>query len=145
MFSYSVKFVCGVQNPGTASPAPQCSPVRPGIYATEVNIHNFHPDQGATIKKSALLLIHNDEPVGREPRFVKKQPFASIQLPPETATMDDCCGLAGPLHMDPARLNVGFLEIVSDVELNITAVYTATDAKLASISIDIDTINARQV
>ncbi|HET8796270.1 MAG TPA: vWA domain-containing protein, partial [Thermoanaerobaculia bacterium] len=38
LFSYSVKFVCG-----TASKCDcECGPVRPGVYATEINIHNHN-------------------------------------------------------------------------------------------------------
>jgi hypothetical protein len=32
MFVYSVKFICGTQNPPTAEPV--CAPVRQGVYAT---------------------------------------------------------------------------------------------------------------
>ena len=126
MFVYSVKFVCGTQNPPPPS-GPKCSPVRQGLYATEINIHNFHPDKEAVITKTALVLVHNDSPDGREPKFVKPQPFDKITLPPQTATMDDCCRLGEKLAFTPTRLNIGFLEIVSSVDLNITAVYTATD------------------
>src|SRR5437868_1279943 len=127
MFSYSVKFVCGMQKELPAGQS--CSPVRQGIYATEINIHNFNRDQEARIEKRALLLVQNDEPKGREPHFVKAQAFDKILLPPDTATMDDCCRLDELLKLSPARLNIGFLEIVSSVELNVTVVYTATDLK----------------
>jgi len=141
MFSYSVKFVCGVQKEVAAQ---SCSPVRQGIYATEINIHNFNRDQEARIEKRAFLLVHNDEPKGREPHFVKAQPFDKIALPPETATMDDCCRLDEILKLSPARLSIGFLELLSSVELNVTAVYTATDLKSGSISMEVETIAARR-
>ena len=144
MFIYSVKFVCGIQNPPPAS-APQCTPVRQGAYATEINIHNFQPQKEAVIEKRAMVLIHNDVPDGREPKFVKARPFDQITLPPDSATMDDCCGLADKLQFNAAHLNIGFLEIVSTVELNVTAVYTATDLKSASISIEVESISGRKV
>jgi hypothetical protein len=144
MFSYSVKFVCGVQSvPATGQPA--CSPVRQGSYATEVNIHNFQRDKEAAIEKRAMLLVHNDAPDGREPKYVKAKPFDKITLPPDSATMDDCCGLAEKLQFTAGHLNIGFLEIVSSVELNVTAVYTATDLKSASISIDVESVTGRQI
>jgi hypothetical protein len=65
MFVYSVKFICGTQNPPTT--APVCTPVRQGVYATEINIHNFQTNAPAAIQKRALLLVHNDSPLGREP------------------------------------------------------------------------------
>lgn len=144
MFSYSVKFVCGSQNAATAANVP-CSPVRQGIYATEINIHNFQRDKEAVIEKRAILLVHNDSPDGREPKLVKARPFDKITLPPDSGTMDDCCGLAEKLQFASGRLNIGFLEIVSTVELNVTAVYTATDLKSSSISIDVESVTGRQI
>ena len=35
---------------------------------------------------------------------------------------DDCCGLTEKLKLTPGSLNVGFLELVSNVELNVVAV-----------------------
>jgi len=119
--------------------------VRQGVYATEINIHNFNHDAEAQIEKRALLLVHNDSPVGREPRIARSQPFDRIVLPPGTGTMDDCCVFAEKLKMAPDRLSVGFLELLSNVELNVVAVYTATDLKALSISIEVQTINARRI
>lgn len=144
MFSYSVKFVCGTQNAPAATHV-TCSPVRQGTYATEINIHNFQRDKEAVIEKRAILLVHNDSPDGREPKLVKARPFDKITLPPDSGTMDDCCGLGEKLQFAAGRLNIGFLEIVSTVELNVTAVYTATDLKSASISIDVESVAARQI
>src|SRR5437016_6014197 len=118
MFIYSVKFVCGVQNPPAAS-VPQCTPVRQGAYSTEINIHNFQPQKEAVIQKRAMVLIHNDAPDGREPKFVQAKPFDQITLPPDSATMDDCCGLGAKLQFTQGLLNVGFLELISNVELNV--------------------------
>jgi hypothetical protein len=143
MFVYSVKFICGVQNPPTT--APTCTPVRQGAYATEINIHNFQTTALANIQKRALLLVHNDAPVGREPQIARAQHFAQITLPPDTATMDDCCSLGGPFNFSLSALNIGFLELVSNVALNVTAVYTATDLRAGTISIDVQSINAQQV
>jgi hypothetical protein len=143
MFVYSVKFICGTENPPAG--AVTCTPVRQGAYATEINIHNFQTNAPATIQKRALLLVHNGAPVGREPGIAKAQPFAAITLPPDTATMDDCCSLGGPLNFSLTQLNIGFLELLSNVALNVTAVYTATDLKAASISIDVQSIAPQTV
>jgi len=143
-FVYSVKFVCGVQNP-----SPTCTPVRQGAYATEINIHNFHQTPSgpaAHIQKRILLLINNNQPVGLEPRIANAQNFANITLPPDTATMDDCCNF-GP-NFAPNALNIGFLELVSDVVVSVTAVYTATELSSAGvatgISIDVQSITPQQ-
>jgi len=148
-FVYSVKFICGIQNPSTA-----CTPVRPGAYSTEINIHNFHPPapptvppQVANIQKRILLLVHNNQPVGLEPNIVTATPFATIALPPDSATMDNCCNL-GP-NFAPNTLNIGFLELSSNLQLNVTAVYTATELTSSGvstgISIDVQNISPQQV
>ena len=157
MFIYSVKFVCGVQNapPVVAGvpppPAPKCTPVRIGSYATEINIHNFRA-QDTKIDKRGLLLVKDGDPlIGREPKKVKATVIETgFKLPADSATMDDCCYLAEKLSFDPSKLNIGFWIISCEVELNVTAVYTATDVKTlpalpASISIDVETITGRQV
>ena len=53
---YSVKFLCGFQNPIDVTPlGPQAEPpVKPGNYATAVNIHNFHAFQVNICKKAVL-------------------------------------------------------------------------------------------
>jgi hypothetical protein len=71
-----------------------------------------------------------------------------IVLPPHTATMDDCCRLAELLlgaTTDSLPLTIGFLEIISPVELSVTAVYTATDADSHAVSIDVEQIIAKKV
>jgi hypothetical protein len=144
-FVYSVKFVCGIQNPSQT-----CTPVRQGAYATDINIHNFHQPPGgsaAHIQKRILLLVNNNQPVGLEPHIANAQNFANIILPPDTATMDNCCNL-GP-NFAPNALNIGFLELVSDVPVSVTAVYTATEVTSAGavgtgISIDVQSITPQQ-
>ena len=144
VFVYSVKFICGIQNPSTT-----CTPVRQGAYATEINIHNFHQPGGpaAHIQKRILLLVRNNATDGLEPHAVNAQPFANITLQPDTATMDNCCNL-GP-NFAPNALNIGFLELVSDVPVSVTAVYTATEITAtgvsAGISIDVQSITPQQV
>jgi hypothetical protein len=144
-YSYSVKIVCGTQEVADGC---CCLPaVRPGIYSTEVNIHNYHPYRTTWISKSVLPVVFAGMPVGREPRTVGRRAYDEILLPPDSATMDDCCRIGELLYESapPAGnpLTVGFLEIVSDIELKVTAVYTATDAESRSVSIDVEDIAAR--
>jgi hypothetical protein len=144
-YSYSVKFVCGVQ---PAADGCCCLPgVRTGIYATEINIHNYQAYSWAWLEKSVLPVILSGTPQGREPQAVSSRGWDRMILPAGSATMDDCCRI-NELLFDTARpagqpLNVGFLEIVSNVELKVTAVYTATDLESRSISIDVDEIPYR--
>lgn len=138
LYSYSVKFVCGIQKPlEEGCPAG----VLPGMYATEINIHNYQ-DKRVRIEKFLLPLIVSGKPVGREPRVVKADLRDVLVMPGNTATMDDCCRLAELLKISPTQMavTVGFLEIVSPIELQITAVYTATDMRSQAVSIDVEQI-----
>jgi hypothetical protein len=144
-YSYSVKFVCGTQE---AADGCCCLPaVRPGSYATEINIHNYHPYQWAWIEKHALPVVFAGMPQGREPRTVGIKASDRLLLPPNSATMDDCCRIGELLYAaaPPAGqpLNVGFLEIVSNVEIKVTAVYTMTNRESSSVSIDVEDVAQR--
>lgn len=143
VFSYSVKFVCGT----AAKCGCACGPVRPGVYATEINIHNIQ-DVEAPLRKFVTPVVLAGAAAGREPGFVARKASDKIVLPPHTATMDDCCRLAELLlgaTTDSLPLTIGFLEIISPVELSVTAVYTATDADSHAISIDVEQIDAKKV
>lgn len=85
LLTYSVKFVCGVQQ----SQEPGQAVVRPGVYATEINIHNYH-DVPVRILKYALPLVYGDKVIGREPDLTGIRGKDAITMPPNTATMDDC-------------------------------------------------------
>lgn len=144
-YSYSVKVICGTQEVADGC---CCLPaVRPGVYATEVNIHNFHPYRSTWVSKSLLPMVLSGVPVGREPRSVGRQAFDEILLSPDSATMDDCCRIRELLYESapPAGspLTVAFLEIVSDIPLNVTAVYTVTDHESRSVAIDVEEVSVR--
>ena len=144
LFSYSVKFVCGVQEECSCA----CTPVRPGAYATEINIYNYHPTD-VRIEKYVVPIVFAGSVIGREPRFASVKAQDKIVLPPRTATMDDCCRIEGLLVGGPPSsgklpLSIGFLEIVSSQEVVVTAVYTASDLKSGSLSIDVEEVRARR-
>ena len=142
LLSYAVKFVCGVQEECPCS----CAPVRPGTYATEINIYNFNRVE-VPIMKTVVPVVLAGAAIGREPRWSESRRPEKIVLPPRTATMDDCCRIAQLLF--PAApgpvipLTIGFLEIISTVELSVTAVYTATDGGGGAPSIDVNQIDAK--
>jgi hypothetical protein len=143
-FAYIVKFVCGVQKETDGCCAPG---VRPGAYATEINIFNPQYYWWAFLQKRVVPVILGGLPLGREPRSVDAKGWDWMALAAGQATMDDCCRInhllcdAEPL-VKPS-LNIGFLEIVSDVELEVTAVYTATDLESRSVSIDVEQITPK--
>src|SRR5262245_26287405 len=85
LYHYSVKFVCGKQSPDGA----ELAIVRPGLYATEINIHN--PNEAVVdIRKHFIILVEKGEARGREPEQVRPSGFDGISLRPDYATMDDC-------------------------------------------------------
>lgn len=144
LFSYSVKFICGVQEECSCA----CSPVRPGAYATEINIYNYHPRE-VRIRKHVVPVVFAGTVLGREPQFAQAKAQDRIVLPPRTATMDDCCRIGGLLvggtPSATLPLTIGFLEIVSNQEVVVSAVYTASDLKTGSLSIDVEEVRARKV
>ena len=137
MWNYSVKFVCGVQQKlaavaGTNEVLGE-PPVKPGNYATEINIHNY-TYRDVPVGKKVIILVtqgaNGQQVVVREPQ--KTGPFDkfdSIKLGPDFATLDDCNRIwewtTGKVPPAPAPLTIGYLVILSPVDLDIDAVYTA--------------------
>ncbi|HEX8603747.1 MAG TPA: hypothetical protein VF774_13965, partial [Pseudoduganella sp.] len=116
---YSVKFVCGTQPEACG-----CSPVQPGRYATQVSIHNYG-QAAVTVRKRFIPVVLAGAPVGREPRFGTSRAEDSIELPPHTATMDDCCRITGLLFGAPVdALTIGLMEITATADVAVTAIYT---------------------
>ena len=144
-FVYSVKFVCGEQAQCECECA--CAPVLPGIYATEINIHNYGRRE-LNVLKRFIPVVFAGTVAGREPRFANVRGEDKIVLPPQTATMDDCCRIATLLYggppPSPMPLTIGLLEIVSTGPLAVTAVYTSGGAKAGRVSIDVEQIMERR-
>ena len=129
--SYSVKFVCGDQT----NFDPEYAVTRPASYATDINIHNYHPNQTVSIRKHILPLVQDGRPHGREPGYMPIRASDAITLPPSTSTFDDCQRIWRLLGAAPGSYYVGFFEIVSTVDLSIDAVYTASTRE-GSITIE---------
>jgi hypothetical protein len=133
-YIYSVKFVCGSQ------PAKDChcTTVRPGQYATEINIHNpYHASH--TIIKRFIPLVLGGAPVGREPKVgTAVSTEHRLVLPSHGASMDDCCSINEALYGAPGAsdaLTVGIMEIIAPADLAVTAVYTAGTGDSVSIEV----------
>lgn len=136
-FVYAVKYVCGTSEDCGCPDAP----VRPGRYATEINIHN--PSRNtAAVTKVATPLVSAGIGIGREPLARGPAGRDRIKLRTHEATMDDCRRLAELHYGAPPEgklpLTVGFLEIVSNQQLVVTAVYTATGAD-GGLTMDVET------
>ena len=141
-FVYSVKFVCGEQ----ADDCCGCAPVTPGRYATEINLHN-PLDRDVAVAKRVIPLVLAGAVRGREPQVAEVAAADRIVLPGHSATMDDCCRvlelLLGAKPAGATPITLGILEIVSLVELSVTAVYTAADLAGGRTSIDVETISPK--
>jgi hypothetical protein len=138
-FTYGVKFVCGTQGDCGCG----CGPVRPGTYATEINILNPKCREALVVKRIVPLVLAG-VPTGREPAVAEARATERIVLRPGAATMDDCCRIAellyGGVPPSPMPLTIGFVEIISDQELHVTAVYTASDPKGNGLSLEVETV-----
>ena len=150
LFAYAVKIVCGKQ---TGENCCCVAGTRPGLYATEVNIQNlnFAP---TGVLKFVQPLINLGAVVAREPNLtdlttLTKRQVEEIILPPLTATMDDCCRIAEMLLGAPPSgetpLTIAILSIVSQLELSVSAVYTANPLSGDGISIDVEYIPSRRM
>jgi hypothetical protein len=128
-YSYSVKYVIGLQENGECNSK---NTVNTGNYTTEINIHNYQKKK-AVIEKHIVPVILKGEAIGREPKFSGIVANDKIVLSPYTATMDDTYRLAELLYGKDVPcsipLNIGFLHIISNIELSVTAVYTAAAIK----------------
>jgi hypothetical protein len=128
MFNYSVKFVCGVQRQDTAAGEP---PVKPGNYATEINIHNYQYRPQRVFKKLVPLVGVNPNGgtfVAREPKTAGPLKYDWVELKADEATMDDCNRIWALMGVPLAAnmpVTIGHLVILSRVDLDIDAVYTA--------------------
>ncbi len=128
---YSVKFVCGTQQEEGC----HCTPVRPGQYATQINIHNYSGET-VEVRKRLIPVVLAGAPVGREPKVAKTRAEDAIKLPPHSATMDDCCRITELLFGAPVNgLTIGLLEIVASQDVAVTAVYT-TNTSLNVVPIE---------
>jgi Trypsin-like peptidase domain/von Willebrand factor type A domain len=136
LFVYSVSFFCGEQKGACCG----CAPVAPGHYSTEINI--FNPTSKAVpVVKRVIPLGLAGAVSGREPKFKQAAFEEAMRLPAQSATMDDCCRilevLLGAAPSGAIPLTLGVLEIVSNVQLSVTAVYTASAGQGGAPAIEV--------
>jgi hypothetical protein len=158
-WSFAVKFVCGLQPPLTTAAGQQGlgePVVKPGNYATEINIHNYTYRE-VPLRKKIVLLVRDTQPIGREPDSQGPMAYDHITLKPDWATMDDCNRIWQLLNPNaPALpaimpLMVGYLVIISPIDLDVDAVYTAevpgrleANQNPTGISIDVERVNGKR-
>jgi len=148
LFAYSAKIVCGRQGETGCCCA---AGVRPGVYATEVNIQNLNLVT-APVLKVVLPLINSGAVVAREPDIADPATLRGhqtdvVKLPPLAATMDDCCRVAemvlGAVPSGDAPLTIAIMTILSAFELSVSVVYTANPLHGDGISIDVEYLPPR--
>jgi len=136
LFVYSVKFVCGEQKDDCC----RCAPVVPGRYSTEINILN-PSGNSAPVVKGVIPLTLVGAASAREPDFKRPVKVDAVRLPAHSATMDDCCRILELLLGAPpggqVPITIGIMEVISTVELAVTAVYTASGGAGSAPSIDV--------
>ena len=138
-FEYAAKLICGVQRD------PRDRRLAPGLYATEINVHNPHPREVRFRKKLALTY----PPAEQRPGAVL--PISEDGLGPDEALAVDCVDLERRLFPNgfPTPYITGFVVIESEASLDVTAVYTtaAVDGHgrpSGHPSIDVEPVRERQ-
>ena len=114
---YSIKFICGDQPPMPNLRPPSEPPVKPGNYATAINIHNFHQIP-VTIQKSAVIANPEAHQFGQvsTPRVIRVGPGQAFEID----------SLFQPQLAPLPPFIKGFVELRGSFPtLSVTAVYTA--------------------
>jgi hypothetical protein len=129
VWNFSVKFVCGLQPKASAASVGEPL-VKPGNYATEINIHNYNyrPD----IIRQKFLVFANGTTEIQEPVPALPTPFLSFDMPPDGGLMVSCNRIFQflnpnvPVIPTPLPLMIGYLVVLSPLDLDVQAVYTAS-------------------
>jgi len=152
IWNFAAKFVCGELAPGRTEPGE--SSVKPGNYATEINIHNPHYLGRVDVLKKVLLLVERGEPVGREPRTAQPRVVEPFALGDDEATMDDCNRIWEMLYQGtppptPMPLMIGYLVVLSPVNLDVVDLMTvqgsSVDIESIGISLDHESVVGKRV
>jgi len=133
---YSAKFLCGFQADGSVpvdpskpvSALPLEPPVKPGNYATEINVHNPQETPAAFVKKAVLSGFTGPGVVSPPEQPFPPGALHTPVLEPDFALEIDCPDIAtllGPTLPPEATFIKGFVVITSQRELDVVAVYTA--------------------
>lgn len=138
-YQYAAKVACSLLLPH------QDGTLASGIYRTVVNIHNPTNNKITLAAKVALA-----NQFGADPGPFDVTPFKEVVLQPDGAVGVNCFNIAGyfcPIDgvcVDFAFLE-GFLVVKSPVPLDVVGVYTARPADGEVASIDVETVQPRQV
>ncbi|MSQ26007.1 MAG: DUF11 domain-containing protein [Dehalococcoidia bacterium] len=147
-YIYSVKYICGmVQPPGPKPTLPTLNspfPVVPGVYRTAINVHNFM-EQTVTITKKAVIALPQDEPRGAISRKVQDVLRDNEALEVDCQDVLKLLATVGVTINPASGFVTGFVEILSPVDLQVTAVYTMEELLEQGVSIDVEQIQPHVV
>ncbi|HMC31052.1 MAG TPA: hypothetical protein VKL99_09470 [Candidatus Angelobacter sp.] len=145
---YSAKFLCGVVQIGPAGTSSSDPRVRPGVYATSINIHNPQLPNfpGVSFVKKVVL----SSPEGKD--LIPPSPFHKDVLKPDFAEEVDCT-IIRAMSGSTAPFIEGFVVLISHPlnflpplnELDVVGVYTVTapPGPEQSISLEIVPVTPR--
>jgi hypothetical protein len=123
LFEYAVKFVCnraGISTPNLPVP------VAPGFYHTAINVHNPNPGTVEFRKKFAQALPF------QKPGKISE--LAGAALKSDEAFDVECIEITKRLGLPPGTFVTGFAVFQTARELDIVAVYTASQAPNAPVA-----------
>lgn len=128
-FVYSAKFLCGtVEGPDSAGAVAE-PPVKPGNYATDIDIHNF---QNETVELAVTVTTD---------QFRRSGETQTLRIGPDSSTQLSCRDLVELLGREIASRSFvkGFVEVETETEVEIAAVYTSKSVETRRESPDVGT------
>ncbi len=144
-FVYNVKFVCGQQKNKFESEC-ESAIISRGIYSTEINILNYS-GKPVKIGKAFIPVVIQNKAIAREPETHGPVDFDRVTLKAFHATMDDCCKITQMLKQagPDDQLKIGFVEIVSPIQIEVVAVYTVTNLEQTNPTINVVQVEPRSL
>ena len=100
-----------------------------------------------TVVKAFIPVVVNNKAIAREPETQGIAGVDRVVLKPFNATMDDCCKITEMLKKAGAddQLKIGFVEIISPIQLEVVAVYTVTNLEQTNPTINVVPIEPRSL
>ena len=119
-FIYTVKFVCGTQMPLPTNPFPPVEPpVKPGNYATVINIENLTPNvSGVSVASWNASVAGGSGASG-------PVSLTLGQLQTADVTCNEIAKLALTIVPHNRPFITGFVNLITQTQLAVTAVYTS--------------------
>jgi hypothetical protein len=127
--------------------------LKPGNYATVINIHNPIYKQ-VPLRKKFIVEMVGSQPFAMEPQQTEPRNVVTMTLGADMVTMDDCNNLwKYSLQTPPPGqmpVFIGYLVVLSPVDLDVDVAYTANapgDLHTAptGVSIDVERVAGKRV